>query len=36
MIDALPDDLSEQFDHYLRETYVAEKRPRYRRKPSAR
>jgi hypothetical protein len=32
MIDGLPEDLSEQFDRYLEETYVAEKRPRYRAK----
>jgi hypothetical protein len=31
MIDALPEDLSEQFDRYLQETYVAEKRSTYRR-----
>jgi len=31
MIDALPEDLSEKFDRYLQETYVAEKRTRYRR-----
>jgi hypothetical protein len=30
MIDALPEDLSERFDRYLQETYVAENRPRYR------
>jgi hypothetical protein len=30
MIDALPDDLSERFDHYLQETFIAEKKPRYR------
>ncbi len=30
MIDALPEDLSEHFDRYLQETYVAEKTPRYR------
>jgi hypothetical protein len=30
MMDALPDDLSEQFDRYLEETFVAEKRSRYR------
>jgi hypothetical protein len=29
MIDALPEDLSEKFDRYLQETYVAEKKPRY-------
>jgi hypothetical protein len=29
MIDGLPADLSEQFDRYLEETYVAEARPRY-------
>jgi hypothetical protein len=32
MIDGLPQDLSEQFDRYLEETYVAEKKPRYRAK----
>lgn len=31
MIDAMPKDLSEQFDRYLQETYVAEKKPPYRR-----
>jgi hypothetical protein len=31
MIDALPEDLSGQFDRYLQETYVAEKRSTYRR-----
>ena len=30
MIDGLPEDLSENFDRYLEETYVAEKRPHYR------
>jgi len=30
MIDALPEDLSEQLDRYLQETYVAEQRPHYR------
>jgi hypothetical protein len=30
MIDALPEDLSEHFDHYLQETFIAEKKPRYR------
>jgi hypothetical protein len=29
MIDALPEDLSEKFDRYLQESYVAEKAPRY-------
>ena len=29
MIDALPEDLSEKFDRYLQETYVAEKKPQY-------
>lgn len=29
MIDALPEDLSEKFEHYLQETYVAEKKPSY-------
>jgi len=31
MIDGLPEDVSENIDFYLQETYVAEKRPRYRR-----
>jgi hypothetical protein len=31
MIEALPEDLSEKFDRYLQETYVAEKKPRYNR-----
>jgi hypothetical protein len=30
MIDALPEDLSEQFDRYLQETYIAENTMRYR------
>jgi hypothetical protein len=30
MIDALPEDLSEHFDRYLQETYIAENKPRYR------
>jgi hypothetical protein len=30
MIDALPEDLSEHFDRYLQETYVAENSPHYR------
>jgi hypothetical protein len=30
MIDELPQDLSENFDRYLQETFVAEKRSRYR------
>ena len=30
VIDDLPDDCSEQFDHYLLETFVAESPPRYR------
>ena len=30
MIDGLPEDLSQNIDRYLLETYVAEKRPRYR------
>ena len=29
MIDALPEDLSEHFDRYLQETFIAEKRSRY-------
>jgi predicted urease superfamily metal-dependent hydrolase len=29
MIDGLPADASENFDHYLLETYVSEKRSRY-------
>jgi hypothetical protein len=29
MIEALPKDLSEQFDRYLQETYIAEKSPLY-------
>lgn len=32
MIDSLPEDLSERFEQYLEETYVAEERPRYGRK----
>lgn len=32
MIDALPENLSEHFDHYLRETFIAEKRNFYRKK----
>ncbi len=30
MIDGLPEDVSVNFDHYLLETYVSEKTPRYR------
>ena len=30
MIDALPEDLSEHFDRYLQETFIAEKKSRYR------
>jgi hypothetical protein len=30
MIDSLPEDLSEHVDRYLKETFVAEKRSRYR------
>jgi hypothetical protein len=30
MIDSLPEDLSEHFDHYLQETFIAEKKPRRR------
>lgn len=30
MIEALPEDLSEHIDRYLQETYIAEKKPRYR------
>ena len=30
MIDALPEDLSEHFDRYLQETFIAEKKTRYR------
>jgi hypothetical protein len=30
MIDALPEDLSEHLDRYLQETFVAERKPRYR------
>jgi hypothetical protein len=30
MIDSLPDDLSKHIDSYLEETFVAEKRSRYR------
>jgi hypothetical protein len=30
MIDALPQDLSEHFDQYLQETFIAEKKSRYR------
>ncbi|TMA36356.1 MAG: hypothetical protein E6J79_13355 [Deltaproteobacteria bacterium] len=30
MFDGLPPDLSEHFDHYLKETYVAEHEPTYR------
>jgi hypothetical protein len=33
MIDALPEDLSERFDRYLQETYVAEKKSEGRKKP---
>jgi hypothetical protein len=29
MIDGLPEDLSESFDRYLGETYVAERSPAY-------
>jgi hypothetical protein len=29
MIEGLPEDLSEKFEQYLQETYVAEKRQRY-------
>jgi hypothetical protein len=32
MIDSLPEDLSEQIDCYLNETYIAEKRSGYRKK----
>ena len=32
MIDGLPEDLSENFDRYLQETFVAEKQSRYRKK----
>ncbi len=32
MIEGLPDDLSEQFERYLEDTYVAETRSRYARK----
>jgi hypothetical protein len=36
MIDGLPPDGAERFDHYLRQTYVAERAPAYRRaKPRA-
>lgn len=30
MIDALPEDLSEHFDRYLQETFIAERKSRYR------
>ncbi|MBN1569966.1 MAG: ribbon-helix-helix protein, CopG family [Acidobacteria bacterium] len=30
MIDALPEDLSEDFDRYLQETFIADKKSRYR------
>ena len=30
MIDELPQDLSEHFDHYLQETFIAKKKSRYR------
>lgn len=30
MIDGLPEDLSEHFDRYLQETFIAEKKSRYR------
>jgi hypothetical protein len=30
MIDSLPTDLSEHFDRYLQETYIAEKKPKHR------
>jgi hypothetical protein len=36
MIDSLPDDLSCRVDHYLEETFVAEKRSRYRKTTRAR
>jgi hypothetical protein len=29
MIEGLPEDLSEQFERYLEDTYVAEAKPRY-------
>ena len=29
MIESLPKDLSQQVDHYLQETFIAEKRSRY-------
>ena len=29
IIDGLPEDLSDQFERYLEDTYVAEARPRY-------
>ncbi len=32
MIDALPEDLSERIDRYLQETFVAEKKPSYRKR----
>ncbi len=32
IIDGLPADLSEQFERHLEETYVAESRPRYKRR----
>jgi hypothetical protein len=33
MIDGLPEDLSENFDNYLQETFIAEKKSRYRKSP---
>jgi hypothetical protein len=33
MIDSLPEDLSGQIDRYLKETFVAEKRSRYKKPP---
>lgn len=35
MVHGLPADCSEHFDHYLQETYVAEKSARYRRSRAA-
>jgi hypothetical protein len=32
MIDGLPEDLSENFDRYLRDTYIAEKKTEYRKR----
>ena len=32
MIDGLPEDLSENIDSYLQETYIAEKKPPYRKR----